>query len=53
MLCEVDTDFLLDDSNYNGLKPWEKHDYNWDVKEPTKQIDAYMRHIFKSAVELL
>jgi len=28
MLCEVDQQFLYDDSNFNGLKPWELKDYD-------------------------
>ena len=53
MLCEVEKDFLHDEANLNGLRPWEQADYDLDSKEPTKQIDAYVKHIFQSAVELM
>jgi|TARA_B110000285_G_C15044377_1_gene573495 hypothetical protein len=33
MLCEVEAAFLTDESNLQGLKPWEAEEYNFDVEE--------------------
>ena len=49
MLCEVDADFLRDDTNYNGLRPWESGEYNWDAKPPAKNLNGHIKNLFLSA----
>ena len=33
MLCEVEHSFIQDESNLHGLKPWEAHEYDFDLEE--------------------
>jgi hypothetical protein len=33
MLCEVEASFLTDESNLQGLKPWEADEYHSDVDD--------------------
>ena len=40
MLCEVQPQFILDESNLNGLKPWEANEYNLsDFNVPPEEED--------------
>lgn len=54
MLCEVEAAFLTDESNLQGLKPWEAEEYNFDVEEqdPETSIDTE-KMIFENALSII
>ena len=58
MMVTVEQSFLYDDSNFNGLKPWEKDDYDMDTYSGQKKWknsidDDNWSYYYNSAVQLI
>ena len=63
MLAEVPFDFLLDETNFNGLRPWEASEFSLEdlTSAPGSQrkkkdlggCDYNQRYYFKCAMQLI
>lgn len=52
MLCEIDPSFINDESNLNGLKPWEKDEYYFDCDNSSRDQENE-RMIFDNALSII
>ena len=54
MLCDVEASFINDESNLNGLKPWEADEYNFDIEEKKQETSMEgEKVIFDNALSII
>ena len=54
MLVEIPLDFLLEETNFNGLRPWEAEQFTFEESKSVAQTsDFNEKYYYKCAMQLI